>query len=157
MWQAFRNELALLTGALPESDGRYQPSRLDVFPTPDGCGYLLWRPHPRTGEAAPIGFAVVRGLKGPERSLLAFWIAPAARRGGLGRQFARDVIAHHPGEWAIAFQAENAPAAPFWAAVADAAAGPGRWEQSAVPVPGRPELPPDQWLRFATERRAPVS
>ncbi|GAA3637784.1 hypothetical protein GCM10022223_65880 [Kineosporia mesophila] len=98
----------------------------------------------------------MRGLEGPEHSLLAFWIVPAARRGGIGRQFALDVIARHPGAWAIAYQAENKPAAPFWSAVADTATAPGGRMQSAVPVPGRPELPPDQWLRFTTDRRDTV-
>jgi GNAT superfamily N-acetyltransferase len=146
LWQCFRQDLALMVSGLPYADGRYQAGELAAFPTPDGAGYLAWRPHPNTGEEAPIGFALVDGLSSARRSLLALWVAPAVRGEGVGRQLALDVIARHPGPWAVAFQHENTSAGTFWRRVADAAFGSGGWREGARHVPGRADLPPDHWI-----------
>lgn len=77
-----------------------------------------------------------------------FWIAPAARRGGLGRRVALDAIGRHPGPWEIAFQQENRDACPFWRRVATEAFGVEgeAWAEDVRAVPGRPHVPPDHWI-----------
>ena len=76
LWQAYRHDLATVVNGLPYADGRYQCRELSQFPSADGAGYIAWRPHPNTGEDAPIGFAIIDGLHGPRRSVAAFWVAP---------------------------------------------------------------------------------
>lgn len=152
LWQDFRHDLAPVVNGFPYADGRYRHEWLDAYPADDRCGYLGWAPHPNTGEDAPIAFALVRGLgqdaepARDERLMQAFFVVPAARRGGLGRRFALDVIGRHPGAWAIPFQADNVAAAAFWPAVATDAWGAG-WTETAEPVPGKPDVPPDHWIR----------
>ena len=150
LWQAFQQDLAPVLDALPYADGRYQWSRLADAPGPDIAGYLAWRPHPNTGEQAPVGFSVVTRVAQPQRVLTAFWVAPAARHGGLGLALARHTVAAHPGPWAIPFQDNNVGAAAFWRRVADEAFGPGGWTQTARLVPGKPDVPPDQWIESVT-------
>lgn len=147
LWQCFRQDLAPFVDALPYADGRYQTRELAAFPSPDKVGYLAWRPHPRTGEKAPIGFALVDGVTGDRRSLVAFWVATAARRDGVGMRLARDVIARHPGAWSVGFQHDNHRAGRFWRRVADAAFGEGNWREDVHPVPGLPDVPPDHWIQ----------
>jgi GNAT superfamily N-acetyltransferase len=146
LWQCFRNDLAPVVSGLPYADGRYQTGELAGFPSPDGVGYLAWRPHPKTGEAAPIGFALVDGLTSDRRSLVALWVAPVARRDGVGMRLSLDVIARHPGAWSVGFQHDNPQAGAFWRRVADAAFGNGRWREDTREVPGRPDVPPDHWI-----------
>jgi predicted acetyltransferase len=146
LWQLYRHDLALVVNGLPYADGRYQAARLKEFPSPDGAGYLAWRAHPKTGEDAPVGFAVVDGITGDRRSVVAFWVAPAVRREGLGRRLAIDVLARHDGPWSIGFQHGNVGAGKFWRDVADEAFGPGRWSEEQRPVPGLPGVPPDHFI-----------
>jgi hypothetical protein len=72
LWQVFRHDLAPVVNGLPYADGRYQAAELDKYPSPDGAGYLAWRKHPKTGEDAPVGFAVVDGLQQDKRSIAGF-------------------------------------------------------------------------------------
>ncbi|TQL67706.1 putative acetyltransferase [Nocardioides albertanoniae] len=146
LWQDFRHDLAPVVNGFPLADGRYRHEWLDEYPASDRCGYLAWAPHPDTGEDAPIGFALVRGLGLAERIMQAFFVVPAARRGGFGRKLALDVIARHPGPWAVPFQHDNAAAVAFWPAVATQAWGQG-WTETTVPVADKPDLPPDHWIR----------
>jgi len=146
LWQLFRADLALVVGGLPYADGRYQARPLQEFPSPDGAGYLAWRPHPRTGEDAPVGFALVDGLTGSPRTLTAFWVAPLVRREGVGRALALHVLARHHGPWQISFQHDNMAAAVFWRAVADDAFGPGEWTEQERAVPGLRDAPPDHFI-----------
>jgi predicted acetyltransferase len=146
LWQCFRHDLAPIVSGLPYADGRYQTDELAAFPMPDGAGYLAWRPHLKTGEEAPIGFALVDGLTSEQRSLVALWVAPAIRREGVGRQLALDVIARHAGPWAVGFQHTNHHAGTFWRRVADTAFGSGRWREDLRAVPGMPDVPPDHWI-----------
>ncbi len=146
LWQLFRHDLALVVSGLPYADGRYQWAWLRPYPQPDGAGYLAWRPHPNTGEDAPVGFAVIRGLTEQRRSIVAFWVTPVLRRSGIGRALALEVLTRHTGPWSIGFQHDNPGAGAFWRAVADQAFGPGRWQEEQRAVPGRPELPPDHWI-----------
>ena len=146
LWQAYRQDLATVVNGLPYADGRYQCRQLSYFPSVDGAGYIAWRAHPNTGEAAPIGFAIIDGVQGPQRSVVAFWVAPAARRHGVGGTLAIDVLTRHPGPWTIAFQQDNAGAGDFWRRIADAAFGRDGWSEEQRPVPGRPDVPPDHWI-----------
>jgi predicted acetyltransferase len=146
LWQLFRHDLAAVVNGLPYADGRYQSRDLLRFPSPDGVGYIAWRAHPNTGEEAPVGFAMVDGLRGAQRSVVAFWMAPAVRREGIGFRLAVDVLCRHPGPWVVAFQDDNAGAGVFWRRVADAAFGSGRWQEDPRPVPRRPQAPPDHWI-----------
>jgi predicted acetyltransferase len=146
LWQCFRHDLAMIVSGLPYADGRYQTGELREFPRPDGAGYLAWRPHPKTGEDAPVGFALIDGLTRERRSLMALWVAPVVRREGVGQQLALDVIARHPGPWSVAFQDDNRGAGDFWRRVANAAFGTGNWRESLRDVPGLPSAPPDHWI-----------
>ena len=146
LWQLFRHDLASVVSGLPYGDGRYQAAALKQFPSADGAGYLAWRPHPKTGEDAPVGFALVDGLKGGRRSIVGFWVAPVARRGGVGRQLAIEVLRRHDGPWSIGFQHENVNAGAFWREVADEVFGPGQWSEEERPVPGLPDAPPDHFI-----------
>jgi predicted acetyltransferase len=148
LWQVFRHDLALIVSGLPYADGRYQARHLDGLPRPDVAGYLAWRPHPNTGEAAPVGFAIIDGLLGAQRTVVGFWVAPVVRRDGVGRLLAVDVLARHPGPWSIGFQHDNTAAGKFWRSVADAVAGPGQLSEPRRPVPGRPHVPPDHFIEF---------
>lgn len=146
LWQAFQQDLAPILGALPYADGRYQWGRLLHVPSRDTAGYVAWRPHPNTGERAPVAFSVATGLDLPRRTLTAFWVAPAARGDRIGLTLARHTIAAHPGLWSIPFQENNIVAAAFWRRVADEAFGVGRWDETPRAVPHRPEAPPDHWI-----------
>jgi predicted acetyltransferase len=147
LWQAFRHDLSDVVQGLPYADGRYQAGPLRAFPSADGAGYLVRRPHPNTGEQAPVAFALVDGLEAGMRTIAGFWVAPPLRRTGLGRLLALEVLARHPGPWEIAFQHENPSAGVFWRRVANDAFGDGGWTEGSRPVPGRPHVPPDHVIR----------
>ena len=146
LWQAFRQDLAPVVNAFPYADGRYQHEWLDAYPGPGRAGYLVWAPHPNTGEDAPIAFALLKGLDEDRTEFASFFVVPVARRGGLGRSFALDVIGRHLGAWEVAFQHGNVAAGQFWRAVATDAWGDG-WTESEEPVPDKPDVPPDHWIR----------
>jgi predicted acetyltransferase len=146
LWQAFRHDLAPVVKAFPYADGRYNHEWLEAYPGPGRVGYLAWAPHPNTGEDAPIAFALLKGLDEPRTEFASFFVVPVARRGGLGRRFALEVIGQHPGAWEIGFQHDNVPAARFWRAVAEDAWGDG-WLETEEPVPDKPDVPPDHWIR----------
>lgn len=152
LWQDFRHDLGVVVNGFPYADGRYQHGWLDEYPRADGAGYLVWAPHPNTGEDSPVGFALVTGVGTGRCGMRAFFVVPAARRGGLGRSFALDVIGRHPGEWEIAFQENNDAAGAFWRVVAAEAFG-DSWTETPEPVPGRPEVRPDHWIRTALGSR----
>ncbi|WP_328294000.1 hypothetical protein OG218_14880 [Kineococcus sp. NBC_00420] len=146
LWQCFRHDLALVVSALPYPDGRYQTQGLPSGADGDVATYLAWRPHPRTGEAAPVGFAVVAGSTGERRAVTAFWAAPVARRDGVGRRLALDVLGRHAGPWDVVFQHDNLTAGRFWRRIADEVFGPGGWREEEREVPGLPQEPPDHWI-----------
>jgi len=146
LWQAFRHDLAPVLGSYPQPDGRYKHDRLTAYPAADRTGYLLWAPHPETGEDAPVGLALVTGLDGPRRNLSSLFVVAAARSAGTGHRFALDVLARHEAPWTVAFQHDNHRAGSFWRRVADAAFGPDGWTEEQRAVPHRPDLPPDHWI-----------
>lgn len=63
-------------------------------------------------DGRPAGFALVR-LTDPTE-LAEFFVLRKYRRGGIGTAAAREVIARHPGRWAVGQIAANAPATAFW-------------------------------------------
>jgi len=146
LWQCFRHDLAMVVGGLPYADGRYQTRELAGYPSANGAGYLVWREHPKGTGPAPVGFALVDGLTGERRSISGFWVAPVARRDGVGLVLAADVIGRHPGPWSIAFQHDNVEAGAFWRRVADLAFGTGGWSEQERAVPGKPDVPSDHWI-----------
>ncbi len=144
LWQAFRNDLSEIVGGLPRADGRYHHAVLDAYPgSPDHAGFLLWV----EGEhgPAPVGFALVDGVRSGSRSIGGFWVVPAARRGGTGLALALDVIGRYPGPWTFAFQHDSTGAGEFWRRVARAAFG-DDWVEERRPVPGKPHVPDDHWI-----------
>ncbi|MFE6970543.1 GNAT family N-acetyltransferase [Isoptericola sp. NPDC057653] len=149
LWALFRHDLSGVTGELPGPDGRFRDERLraalDGLDRHDGAG---WAAHLATVDDRPVAFALVRGLDGPVRVLSAFFVVRAARRHGVGRDVAAAVLRAVPGPWEIAYQDANAPAAAFWPRVATEVAG-ERWVLEHRAVPGRPDLPPDAWVRLA--------
>ncbi len=146
LWQLFRYDLADVTDAFPYSDGRYQARVLEATPSPDLAGYIVWRPHPKTTERAPVAFALIDGITGDRRSVVGFWVLPQLRRSGVGRQFALEVLRSHPGPWLIGFQHANASAGSFWRSVADDAFGPQNWTERRSPIPSRPDEPADHLI-----------
>lgn len=145
LWQAFRTDMSPVVNGLPYADGRFAHGPLDGYPAADREGWLLRSPHPNTGEPAPIGFALVRGLGAARRTVDAFWLVSTLRRTGAARAFALDVLGRYDGPWELAFQRDNVVAGRFWRGVAEAA-WPGRWSEEQRPVPDRPDVPPDHWI-----------
>lgn len=146
LWPLFRHDMSEFDQVLPGPDGAFRRERLEAALSgdPDWAAYLLW-----SGEH-PAGLAFVRGLAGPARVLNSFFVVRGARRRGVGRHAARQVLARHPGCWEVAFQDTNPAAVRFWRRVATEATGRAgaTWTEELRPVPGRPELPPDSWISF---------
>lgn len=63
-----------------------------------------------------VGFAMVRMRHGRVRELAEFYISPARRRKGLGREAARAVLCSKPGPWVLGV-AKRGSAGSFWHAV----------------------------------------
>jgi predicted acetyltransferase len=142
LWQLYRHDLSEFRGTLPDESGVYKRHRLAThLADPDAVSFLLRH---GTGLA---GFALVGGLSQPVRTIDEFFVVRAARRAGVGAQAVACLLALYPGQWRVAFQDENAAAARFWRRVA---AGAAESAQERRPVPGKPQLPPDVWLTFAT-------
>jgi predicted acetyltransferase len=147
LWQAFRGDLArIVSQSYPYPDGRYNVRPLEGFPAPGREGWLAWAPHPQLDEDAPVGFALVDGVGTPDQLLAHFFVVSAARRTGVGRALAAHVLAQHPAPWTVAFQHDNTDAGPFWRRVWSDAFGDG-WVETEEPVPGKPDVSPDHWIR----------
>jgi predicted acetyltransferase len=146
LWQDFRHDMAPVVQGFPYAGGRYRHEWLDEYPGDGRVGYLAWAPHPNTAEQAPVAFALVKGLDTDRHALAAFFVVPAARRGGLGMRFALDVIGRHPGAWEVAFQRGNVGAGHFWRRVVQAAFR-DAWTEETIAVPGKPDALPDHWIR----------
>lgn len=150
LWLLFRHDMSDVSGALPDPSGQFRRERLDATFTDPGRRGLIAHLEPGDGTPpSPVGFALVRGLDGPTRVLGSFFVVRGARRAGIGRQLAAQVLANFPGRWEIAFQDANPPAVRFWREVATAAVG-QEWNEEHRAVPGRPDLPPDTWITFTT-------
>ncbi|NJP67804.1 GNAT family N-acetyltransferase [Streptomyces sp. ventii] len=142
LWQMFRHDLSEFDRSRPLPDGSFGRERLRAaLVEPDREALLI------VHEERVTGFALVRGLLGPCRVMSGFFVVRTARRTGVGAGAAHRLTAAHPGPWEIPFQEDNTAAGRFWRRVARRAA-PGRWTEERRPVPGRPDLPPDTWIRL---------
>jgi predicted acetyltransferase len=141
LWQLYRHDLSEFRGSMPDRHGLFGPGRLpDHFSgDPDRAQYVVEL------DDGPAGFTLVRGLAEPPLRIAEFFVVRAARRRGVGRAAALELLARHPGRWEIAFQEENPKAARFWRRLATELVGDG-WAEEARPVPGKPEIPPDRWI-----------
>ncbi|WP_405860048.1 GNAT family N-acetyltransferase [Streptomyces sp. NBC_01515] len=150
LWLMFRHDLSEFTPGgqvrpqLPNPDGTFRSERVTAaFGGTDGD----WAPYLFVSGEHPVGFAFVRGIGSPTRILNSFFVVRGARRGGVGMQAVRDVVARYPGSWEVAFQDANPGAVAFWRRVGEELA-PGEWGEERRPVPGRVGLPPDVWISF---------
>ncbi|GAA4001068.1 GNAT family N-acetyltransferase [Streptomyces plumbiresistens] len=143
LWLLFRHDLSEFGGQLPNPDGTFRRERLEAA----FSGDLDWAPYLFSLVGQPVGFAFVRGLRGPTRVLNSFFVVRGVRRSGVGMRAVREVVARHPGEWEVAFQDANPGAVRFWRRVAGEI-GPGEWTEERRPVPERPDLAPDVWVSF---------
>jgi len=143
LWTMFSHDMSAHSGTLPDVHGRFRQERLDNALTRAAwCGYVIRL------DAVPVGFCIVREVGSPEQVISSFFLVNAARRLGHGRVVVRAVTSQHRGPWAVAFQEANTAAAAFWRSIA-AETDPG-WASRTEPVSGRPDLPPDVWVRFWT-------
>jgi predicted acetyltransferase len=152
LWQLYRHDLSEFRDTLPDEQGLFPTHELSTFfdpGRPDRWPYLVV-----TGDR-PAGFALVYANANGSSSIYAFFVARAARRHGVGRRAALELIAEHPGPWEIAFQDRNAGAATFWRGIATTVAG-GSWREELRPVPGKPHIPPDSWILFDTSSPSAV-
>jgi len=140
LWQLYRHDLSEFRGSLPAADGLF-PLRLllPYLDDPDRRTYLIEDGGP------PLGFAFVSRLAEGPLLMSEFFVVRAARRTGVGRAAALEVLGCHPGRWEIPFQEENPGAARFWRGVAAAVAG-DTWSEERRPVPGKPHIPDDVWI-----------
>jgi hypothetical protein len=60
------------------------------------------------------------------------------------------VLAQRPGPWRVAFQDDNEAAGSFWRQVFTEAFGADGWAETDEPVPNRPGVAPDHWIRTTT-------
>ena len=151
LWQAFRQRPgAPIVGALPVADGRYKHDLARRAPGGRPTTATWPDAAPEQGEA-PVGFAMVdRHRRRRRGGMGAFWVVPAARRSGLGRQLARDVIAPSPAARGTSRSSTTTPApVTSGALVADEAFGDG-WTEEQRAVPGKPDVPPDTWISGST-------
>ena len=68
--------------------------------------------------------------------MVALWVAPVARRHGVGRELALDVLGRHRGPWAIPFQ-DGSEAAALFAERRGPSLRPRRMDTGAPPCPGQ--------------------
>jgi predicted acetyltransferase len=105
--------------------------------TLDGCARHNWWIRDRCVryaircDGAAVGFAVICEdvtllpyplPEGTDWELLDFYVAPKARRGGIGAAAAREVVARHPGNGVLLTLAANVGAQRFWRATLAACA-----------------------------------
>lgn len=105
---------------IPRSEsGRFEYPELDMYwqEPEDRFPFLI-----TVGEQV-AGFVLVNrcfNLVDPTAwSIEEFYIAPAFRRRGAGKDAARQVFKHMPGRWEVAVIAINEPALAFWDVVID--------------------------------------
>lgn len=63
------------------------------------------------------GFVLIRHLPGGAHEMSEFYIAPGARRSGLGTRAARSALTRHPGRWQLGVAKGSPHARPFWTGV----------------------------------------
>lgn len=147
LWQLYSHDMSEYRGTMPNADGTFPLDRLaSFFGDPDRRAYLVY------GMSRPVGLAFVRGLAEEPRVVGEFFVVRAARRQGIGRKTALELLRLHSGRWEIPFQEENPGAARFWRAVASDVAG-NAWHEERRAVRGKPNIPPDVWIGLESEDR----
>src|SRR5215471_15657454 len=96
LWLMFRHDMSEFTGVLPHPDGTFRSERLEAAFTSDD-----WAPYLITSADRPAGFAFVRALGTSPRVLNSFFVVRGARRTGIGLRAVQQVVALHPGSWAV--------------------------------------------------------
>lgn len=82
---------------------------------PDRHAYLLEVGEP--GASRLAGFALLRDLDAATVEIAEFYLIPAARRGGLGRQAVTALRRRHPQRWRLEAFADRPRALAFWRSV----------------------------------------
>jgi predicted acetyltransferase len=145
LWQLYRHDLSEFRDTLPDEQGLFPTHELSTFFDPgraDRTAYLIV-----SDDDRPAGFTLAYSRDNGSTSIYAFFVVRAGRRSGLGRRAALELLAEHPGRWEIAFQERNAGAAAFWRGIAGTVTG-EHWREERRPVPGKPHIPPDNWITF---------
>jgi predicted acetyltransferase/8-oxo-dGTP pyrophosphatase MutT (NUDIX family) len=144
LWQLYQHDLSEFRHSAPGTDGLFDASRIPPYRYQDDrIGYVA-----RLGEV-PCGFALLRlAVDGDIRAMGEFFVTRSARGRGTAAAFARHVILQHPGPWIVPFQNENPRAAAFWRRLAAEVLV--DVSEDLEPVPGKPHLPADVWLRGST-------
>jgi predicted acetyltransferase len=107
MYQRYASELAPMANIAPVNGTYADPTFDDYWRVEKHWPYWAVRGGQR------VGFALVRYE--PEHMRMAqFYIAPEYRREKLGLDFARGLLARHPGLWRIRQMAANPNAVAFW-------------------------------------------
>lgn len=102
--QAYEFEFSRITGKLPEPDGTMP---LDTRLGGETTGWICWH------EGRPSGFAAVVD-HGDAREVAEFYVVPAFRGRGLGRDLASALFDRVPGSWVVKQLVEATAARSFW-------------------------------------------
>lgn len=146
LWLLFRHDMSRFTGGLPRPDGTFRSEWLEsALASPHWAAFLA-----HCGDS-PVGFAFVRSLDRQPSVLNSLFLVAGARRSGASLALARHVVAAFPGSWEVAFQQANRVAVRFWRRVAEI--HDPAWTEELRAVPDRPELAPDSWISFRSDRR----
>ncbi len=143
LWQLYRHDLSEFRGSLPDRNGLFHTRPLAPFlaDDPDRRAYVFER------DGGPVGFGLVGRVTTGPMLMFEFFVVRAVRGQGVGGAAAEALFALHPGDWEIPFQEDNATAARFWRGVTARAARDGVREERR-PVPGKPHIPDDVWLKI---------
>lgn len=112
MYQRYARELAPMANIAPVNGEIMDPSFDDYW-----RARKHW-PYWAVVDGQRVGFALVR-FEPQHMRMAQFYIAPEHRRGKLGMNFARALLARHPGPWRIRQMAVNANAVAFWRRVVE--------------------------------------
>jgi len=114
MYQRYAHELAPMANVVPVNGEIAAPDFDDFWQKPRH--WPFWA----VLGGARIGFALIRFVPELDAMQMAqFYIAPQYRRKDHGLEFARAVLARHPGSWRIRQMAANTGAVAFWRRVVE--------------------------------------
>lgn len=102
--QAYEFEFSRITGKIPASDGTMP---LDTVLGDAISGWTFWH------DGRPAGFAAVVD-HGEVREVAEFYVVPAYRGRGLGRELAASLFDRTPGCWVVKQLVEATAAQSFW-------------------------------------------
>jgi len=114
MFQLYAAELAPMVNLQPV-DGIFPYAYFDDY-WQDDQRWPFWAME----DGARVGFALVRFAPEHDAMQMAeFFILPAHRRGGIGLNFAKGLLARFPGPWKIRQILANQAATAFWRRVVE--------------------------------------